>query len=167
VPPASVNIWQQSAARSGYSSNTSSSHGVTGAPVNALLGKGPVMVSSGGHDRNYLTLWNSQKCEMIEHCNTQTYGPAHALSAVSWQEQTPAGAAAFAGAVVMTNDLEGWRLLSGHESGQLLVWQVQGLVARHGMRAIQLLCIIMEPRQLRYAWQPGLAVRAFHRNIPL
>lgn len=150
VPPASAHIWQQSGARSGYSA--SSANAAMGAPIAALLGKGPVMVSAGGWDRNYLTLWNSQKCEMIEQCNTLTYGPAHALAAVNWQDQQPndaLGGGSYSASMPLASDLSGWRLLSGHESGQLLLWQVLGLTARPGAKAIQLLCIIMEPRQLR------------------
>jgi hypothetical protein len=69
VPLASAHIWQQSAARSGYTPSSASS--TTAAPIAALLGKGDAMVSAGGHGRNYITLWNSQKCEMVEHCTTQ------------------------------------------------------------------------------------------------
>lgn len=162
VPPASANLWRLSAARgssSDYTPSSSSSSGPTAAPILALISKGPVVVSSGGHDRNYITLWNSQKCEMVEHCNTQTYGAAHALAILPWQDQhkqqqqqLPAGVAALAGfdgRAMLPAELFGWRLLSGHESGQVLLWKVQGLQARHGARAVQLLCIMLEPRQLR------------------
>lgn len=83
---------------------------------------------------------------------TQTFGAAHALAAVDWQEVVPANAAAAAGSYmaqpVPASDLAGWRLLSGHESGQVLLWQVLGLNTRPGGRSIQLLCVIMEPRQI-------------------
>lgn len=69
VPLASAHVWQQSATRSGYTASSASS--TTAAPIAALLGRGDAMVSAGGHDRNYVTLWNSQKCEMVEHCATQ------------------------------------------------------------------------------------------------
>jgi hypothetical protein len=150
VPPASANLWHLPATRSGFPpSSTSSSSGPCGAPILALISKGPVMVSSGGNDRNYVTLWNSHKCEMVEHCNTQTYGSAHALAVIPWQEEQPAELGVYDGRPVLPADLTGWRLLSGHESGQVLLWRVQGLQARHGARAVQLLCIILEPRQIR------------------
>jgi hypothetical protein len=152
VPPASALLWQLSASRSSFppSSTSSSSSAPTAAPILALISKGPAMVSSGGHDRNYVTLWNSHKCEMVEHCSTQTYGAANALAIVPWPEQQqPAGLRGYDGRPVLPADLIGWRLLSGHESGQVLLWKVQGLQARHGARAVQLLCIILEPRQIR------------------
>lgn len=84
---------------------------------------------------------------------TQTFGAAHALAAVDWQEVVPANAAAAAGSyaaqLAPASDLAGWRLLSGHESGQVLLWQVLGLNTRPGGRSIQLLCVINEPRQIR------------------
>jgi hypothetical protein len=152
VPPASALLWQLSASRSSFppSSTSSSSSAPTAAPILALISKGPAMVSSGGHDRNYVTLWNSHKCEMVEHCSTQTYGAANALAIVPWPEQQqPAGLGGYDGRPLLPADLIGWRLLSGHESGQVLLWKVQGLQARHGARAVQLLCIILEPRQIR------------------
>lgn len=153
VPPGSAHIWQQTVSRSsGAGAGLLNSSGGA-APIQALLGKGSAMVSSGGHDRTYLTLWNSHKCEMVEHCNTQTYGAALAITTVNWQEDAAAAAAMGGGYAGGTTpgDLMGWRLLTGHESGQLLLWQVQGLTARHGMRAMQLLCIILESRQIRWA----------------
>jgi hypothetical protein len=116
----------------------------------ALFGRGSAMISSGGLDRTYLTLWNSAKCEMVEHCNTQTYGAALAVTTVGWQEDAAAAAVGGYQGASTPEDLRGWRLLTGHESGQLLLWQVQGVSARHGMRAMQLLCIILESRQIRW-----------------
>lgn len=160
VPPASAELWHQ-ASRAGPAATASASASSTStpraAPILALFSKGPVVFSSGGGDRNYITLWNSHNCEAVVKCATQTYGPAHSFAAVSWQEAVPqpGDAAAAAGAgfdarAPQAGDLSGWRLLSGHESGQLLLWQVQGLSARQGARAMQLLSIILEPRQLRY-----------------
>lgn len=153
VPPPAAKIWSQAADRAGGSSSSSSGGGATGGvPVAALLGRGSVMVSSGGYDRNYLTLWNSQRCEKVEHCNTQTYGPALSLTTVNWQQQIPGdAAAAYDGRLLLAaGELSSWRLLSGHDSGQVLVWQVHGLQARHGAAAIAPLCVILEPRQLRW-----------------
>jgi hypothetical protein len=65
----------------------------------------------------------------------------------------PANAAAAAGGYAaqpaLVSELAGWRLLSGHESGQVLLWQVLALTPRPGGRSIQLMCVINEPKQIR------------------
>lgn len=154
VPQATAGIWQQ-AARAGPAAGAaalaaaSSSGSPVGAPILALYSRGSVLLSSGGMDRNYITLWNSHKCEPVERCLTQTYGPAYSFAAVSWQEGLPPPQEVVPGAMPSA-EFAGWRLLSGHETGQLLLWHVQGLSTRYGMRAIQLLSVILEPKQLRW-----------------
>ena len=157
VPPASAQLWQATATRAGPTAAAlaaAANQSPRGAPILALFSRGPVVLSSGGEDRNHITLWNSHNCEAIGRSATNTYGPAHSFAAVSWQEaaQQPADAAAAAGGYDprgTASDLSGWRLLSGHETGQLLMWQVQSLSARGGAHPLQLLSIILEPKQLR------------------
>lgn len=163
------------AAIAAASSTSASSSGPVVAPVLAAASRAAAVVSSGGHGRNFLTLWNAQRLEAVERCSTETYGAAHSLADIEWPEEggpaadavsssgsggggvAPGLAAQHSSSTTSSSEanrgsadargFSGWRLLSGHERGQVLLWRIAGVMRQPGVRALQLLSVVGEPRQ--------------------
>jgi hypothetical protein len=166
------------------------------APLLAVLSRGPVVVSSGGRGRNFLTVWSSAKFQTLDCCSTDTYGAAHALAGMDWgddgalQASSSAGSAGVGAGLLPAASIGGsssaasssrgqacgggssasdggalshWRLLSGHERGQVVLWKVSAGGRQPGARALQLLSVIGEPRP---CWCVSLGAARLGRLTP-
>lgn len=140
------------------------------APVYAMLAHQAALFTSGGKWAHNLTLWNSTTHEIVDVHNCESFGAALCFGVLPWDEEVSAAAegAAAAGADTgsgswpgplaepmahtgsassssVSCDGIGWRLLSGHEKGQVVLWQLRGLPKPVGVaRALQQLAVIGE-----------------------
>lgn len=83
------------------------------APIHAMLSQGLYVFTAGGKTTAMITLWLSHQFQTLEFHDCQSYGPCGAFAIVAWD-----GPATAAGPDC------GCRLLSGHDSGQVLMWQL-------------------------------------------
>lgn len=127
-----------------------------GAPIKALLGQDDLMFCAGGSSgADDLRMWDARLRSVLCHANCQVYGNINCLSAIPWGEASAATSAPPApearcsgkGSDSGSCSYDSWCLLSGHDRGQVVVWQVRRPTP--GRRVLQALLVVGEPAMNR------------------
>ncbi len=110
------------------------------APVAALQCQEQYTFASGGSSRTHVTMWQLGTYKLLDTYDTYAYGACSALTVLQW-DASPASSSVTEGVPAHTASAPAfvrgvpvpapaWRLLSGHESGQVLLWEVVGMKLR-------------------------------------
>ena len=118
-------------------------------PVHAILcGQASVIVAGGSYrpDGKYtslpvLTLWDGEGQKSAQQHNCNPHGPCHALACMGDSEPYRTSSSSLHGAQDGSDPQCRWQMLSGHENGRLLLWDV--LEARMGV--LMEICVDKEP----------------------
>jgi hypothetical protein len=118
------------------------------APIKALLGQDDLMFCAGGRvAADCLRMWDANTHSVLLQANCQVYGNINCFAVIPWGEG-PAVSASFApeasckGRGSGSCSYDSWCLLSGHDKGQVVVWQVKQPTP--GKRMLQAL-LFVEP----------------------
>lgn len=100
-------------------------------PIHCLFSRGQYVVVSGGrqqnqdkssgHSKALLSLWHSGSVQPVRWHDCRAYGFCSTMAALEWDGGEASPQAALAASSVSSSS---WRLITGHEYGNLLLWDV-------------------------------------------